>query len=203
MMWKWKTIGFSLWFLIVPCVVQAETIKGIVKSVHPSGRSFSVEVPPVIRVYLSGSSGGQKVKPGDYVEVEGQTQPNGVFAAKSFQVTQGKIPSHDLLTHQIPITLGQEFFLGVAQTALLQDGNKTLKIFGKNFINTLCQEGYDCSHEGVVGMFLEISSGGKKKEIELVSQNTRKPIQPVLIKVFGYTIFLNECGEDIVSLTVH
>lgn len=194
-------------FLFISNQLCAESLTGVVKNKLSSGRSFALDLPPVIRVYLTSStlfSQGDRnsLNVGDKVTVEGERSSNGLFMAKSITVQKGSLPSQDLVHHEKEIQFGQDFLLGVSQTVFVKDKNKTLKLKGLDFINSMCRDGYDCVNEGEVGMQIEVTLGSKKQVIELISLNTRKPVEPIKVKVFGYKIFLNECGEDIVSLNV-
>ncbi len=188
--------------LSISSSVFAKSYQGFIRSVHANGRNFSIFTDQLYRVQYVGA-GKPGLQEGDEVQLEGELQSNGILIAKSIQRLQtGKTKSYNPTTHEIQVQLGQEFILAVAQTAILVDGSKKLVFFGKDFINTLCKDGYECDQPGVVGMMIEASQGSKTKQIELVSNNGRKPVDPVIVKIFDYKIQLRECGEDVVSLTV-
>lgn len=182
--------------------VFAKSYQGYVRSVHSNGRNFSIFTDQLFRVQYVGL-GKAGVQEGDEILIDAELQSNGILIAKSIQHLQtGKSKNYNPAAHEIQVQLGQEFVLAVAQTATLVDGKNQLVLFGKDFINTLCKDGYECDQPGVVGMMIEVSQGSKKKQIELVSNNGRKPVDPVIVKIFDYKIQLRECGEDVVSLTL-
>ncbi|MCE9624814.1 MAG: hypothetical protein K8R69_05085 [Deltaproteobacteria bacterium] len=200
-------------FLLIPALLHAETLSGVIRNVNYGSHSFGLDVPPVTRVYVTGGTrfetqegktNFQAVKEGDKAEVEGRSGGPGVFTATSVKVLGNLAPVKDLASNEVSIELNQSFLFGVNQTAVLKEGGKnSLKLQSTEFINTLCKGGgYDCGGEGEVGMRMKASQGKEENEILLTSKNGRKPTSPVRASLFGYTIQLIEAGEDVVMLVV-
>lgn len=198
----------------VPGLAHAETLSGVVRNVnYEASKGFALDVPPLIRVYVNAgtkyegpqaSQGLRGIKDGDKVEVQGREMQQGTFIAT--RVTkQGSVGGKvkDLASDAIRIKLGQSFVMGVSQKAqVVKNGKTKLTLISKEFINTLCKDGYNCEGEGEVGMRMEVKGGGETNEILLTSKNHRKPVNPVIVELHGYEIQLKEAGEDVVLLVV-
>ncbi len=206
-----KRLFFVLLFLSSP-LAHAETLSGVVRNINYGSHSFGLDQPPLVRVYVNastqfelekGKGTFQEVKEGDRVEIEASVVPGNIYNATRVKVLGSLAPVQDLSKNEINIQPSQKFLLGVGQTAILKEANKTvLKIKAVDFINTLCKQGYECSGTGDVGMRLKISRGGKSEEILLTSKDSRKPVNPVKISLFDYEFQLIEAGEDVVLLMV-
>lgn len=209
---KMQKLVLTLVFLTVAVGLRAESLQGVVRSVEPSSKSLSIDLPPLTRVYVNAGTrferGGKKIgygelKSGDEVKIEASAQNNNTFIAQRVEVLKRMGEVQNLTQNEIAIQPGQRFLLGVGQTASLKSGGQgELKLFAKEFVNTLCKEGFDCGGAGDIGMLVEASRGGEKSEIMLVSQEHRKPLQPVVVEIFGHRVQLIEVGEDVVALTV-
>jgi len=202
-------VGIALILMVSPA--RAETQKGLVREVNCGSHSIGLDVPPLIRIYTTGgtrfeSEGGkatcQDIKEGDHAEVDLKNTGPGTAIASRIKILKHLEPVKNLASNDIDIKLNQSFLMGVSQTATLQDeGKEKLKIQSTEFINTLCNA-YDCGNEGEAGMRFKVTQGGKTEEALLTSKNERKPVKPVQVELFGYTIQLIETGEDVVMLVV-
>ncbi len=198
--------------LFAASALHAETLRGIVRNVNYGSHSFGLDVPPMVRVYVTGATQfeafGEKstfkdLKEGDRAEVEGKSGGLGVFTAKSVKVSANLETVKSLSSSEISILPGQSFLMGVNQVAVMRDeGKEVLKIRTLEFINTLCKGGYDCGGDGEVGMRLKVSGKGGENEVILTSKGGRKPTSPVKVELFGHEIQLIEAGEDVVMLVV-
>src|SRR5262249_10579175 len=143
--------------LFFPALLCAETLSGVVRNVNHGSHSFGLDVPPMTRVYVTGGTrfeapgGGkgsfQALKEGDQVETEGKSGGPGVFTASSVKITGNLEPVNEMKSAEVSILPGQNFILGVNQTAVLrEEGKIVLSLRSTEFINTLCKNGgYDCS----------------------------------------------------------
>lgn len=190
--------------LLMPAALQAAEIKGYVRSVNYEGHSFSVDVPPLQRVWVSpatafdsgkGYEAFKNLKEGDYVSVEGSLQSNQVFNSRIVKALQ----SPDKKGEGLLVDLNQSFLLEVNQKAELK--NEGLSILGVEVFDDLCKQGLNCE-EGTLSIRLVVSKGGQKKDILLSSKDGRKPVKPVSMEVLGYKIELIEMGESSAMLTV-
>lgn len=202
-----KILSISLFLLfLMPLAVQAKTLKGIVRNVRiEKSRSFGLDE---VRVYVNSgtkfsNSSFESLKVGDKVKVKGSDMQPGTFIATSVKVVGHVEEERDLSKNTLKVELGSRFLMGPGQKAVLKaPGRPALEIKAKEFINTLCKGGYDCSGDGYVGMLLEVRAGGEKNEVWLRSQGHRKPTSPVKARVETYEIQLVEAGEDVVLLVV-
>ncbi|MCP5467713.1 MAG: hypothetical protein H7A32_00400 [Deltaproteobacteria bacterium] len=205
------TFIFSAFFLLINISsLSAEEFKGVVHDISVQSSSLSVDVPPLLRIYVNSGTNYQKkssfteFKKGDRVIVEATQRSNGTYLAKKIIFVEHLEQKMVLDKDTIEIKDGQRFLLGVGQKAVLKKNGKIdLEIFSKEFINTFCKDGgFDCAGTGDIGMRLEVNHNGEKSEILLTSQETRKPLQPVIAEVHSYMIQLIEVGEDVVLLLV-
>jgi len=195
-------------------LLRAETLTGVVRNVNSGSHSFGLDIPPVTRVYVTGGThfeapDGSKsslkdLKEGDQVETEGKSGGPGIFTARSVKVTGNLEPVKEMGSAEVSILPGQNFILGMNQTAVLrEEGKVVLSLRSLEFINTLCKNGgYDCSGEGEVGMKIKVSHGKDQSEIVLTAKNHRRPTSPEKVNLYGFEIQLMEAGEDVVSLVV-
>lgn len=202
-----KTSFFLVLFLSCASISQATEVQGYVRSVNYEGHSFSVDVPPLQRVWVfpttkfdagSGYEGFKSIKENDYVSVDGLLQKNGLFTAKVVKLTQ---PTQDRSNKsEIGININQKFTLEVNQKVRINGENLTLK--GIEMIDTLCKEGLDCEGEGSIGIRVLVSGSKGKKDLLLSSSGGRKPVTPVKLEALGYIFELIEVGESSAVLVV-
>ncbi len=206
-----RSLFFTLpFFLLGSLQVHGEEFKGIIHDINPKSHSMGLDVPPLIRIYVNSGTSYQnksafaEFKKGDRIVVKVSKMPNGTYIANKVSFLEHFEEKVVLDKNRIQIKDGQRFLLGVGQTAVLTKNNKAeLEIFSKEFVNTFCKDGgFDCAGTGDIGMRLEVSKNGEKNEILLTSQETRKPLQPVIAEIHGYRIQLIEVGEDVVLLLV-
>lgn len=200
-----KFILFLLVFIGWVSPVWATEVKGYVRSVNYEGHSFSVDVPPLQRVWVFpstkfdaglGYEAFKSIKEGDYVAVQGSVQSNGLFTAKEVRLVKMAPPK----TGEMNVDLNQTFMLEVNQKARVKGEEVVLE--GIEMYDTLCKEGLNCEGEGSIGMKVRVSKGGDKKEILLTSQGSRKPVKPVGVDALGYRVEMVEAGESAAVLVV-
>lgn len=184
---------------------QAEELRGYVRSVNHEGHSFSVDRPPLQRVKIFsttrfdaglGYEAFKSVKEGDYVAVQGELQPNGLFNAKEVRLVKMAPPK----MAEINVDLNQTFLLEVNQKARVKGGEVFLE--GLEIVDNLCKEGLHCEGGGFIGMKIRMNKGNDNKEILLSSQGSRKPLKPVGVEAMGYRVELIEVGETAAFLVV-
>lgn len=197
---------FLLVFVLLTTPLQAASIQGYVRSVNHEGHSFSVDLPPLQRVWVSpatqfesgkGYEAFRSIQEGDRVIVEGNLQGNGVFAAHTVKKLQPSPPSKGSM---LTVELNQSFLLEVNQKAKLKNSELTLQ--GIEMVDTLCKEGLNCEGEGSIGMRIHVQKGGQKKDLLLSSPGGRKPVHPVVLEALGYQIELIEVGESVAMLVL-
>ena len=188
----------------MPAALQAAEIKGYVRSVNYEGHSFSLDIPPLQRVWVSpatqfdsgkGYEAFKSLKEGDYVSVEGSHQSNQVFNSRLVKSLQ----SPDKKGEGLLVDLNQSFLLEVNQKAVVK--NEDLSILGVEVFDDLCKQGLNCE-EGTLSIRLVVSKDGQKKDILLSSKDGRKPVKPVSMEALGYKIELIEMGESSAMLSV-
>ncbi len=198
------TSGFILSFLYCSSVSALE-IKGYVRSVNHEGHSFSVDVPPLQRVWVypsakfdseSGYAGFKQIQDDDYVSVEGTLHSNGLLVAKKVHL----LKRTEMKGKELNVDLNQRFNLEVNQKAKISQENLTVSAL--EILDNFCQEGLKCGGEGSLSIRLEISKGGKKEEILLSTRGERKPTAPVQVEIFGYKVELIEMGESVAVLAI-
>ena len=202
-----KFLGLSLFlvlsFFSLPS--EAKEMEGFVRTVNYGGHSFSVDGPPLQRVWVlpstqfdsgAGYEGFEKVKEGDRVRVQGDLQSNGLLVAKKVSLLatppekeEGKM-----------VELGRTFLLEENQKVQVKGENLTLK--GMGIIDDYCKQGRYCEGEGTISFRVKLTQGGKSQEILLSSQGGRKPVVPIKKEVMGYRLELIEVGENSASLVV-
>lgn len=186
---------------------QAAEIQGYVRSVNYEGHSFSVDVPPLQRVWVfpntnfdsgTGYEGFKSIKEKDYVSVDGSLQKNGLFTAKTVKLVKPIQNSKN--KSELNVDLNQTFTLEVNQKAKINGENLNLKAI--EMVDTLCKDGLNCEGEGSIGIRILVSNNKGKKDILLSSSGGRKPAKPIQMEALGYQIELIELGESAAVLAV-
>lgn len=192
---------------LISFVLQAVEIQGYVRSVNYEGHSFSVDTPPLQRVWVfpttnfdsgTGYKGFKSIKEKDYVSVNGSLQKNGLLSAKTVKLIKPTQNSKN--KSELYIDLNQSFTLEIKQKAKINGENLNLKVI--EMIDTLCKEGLNCAGEGGVGIRILISNNKEKKDILLLSPGGRKPAKPIQVEALGYRVELIEIGEFSAVLSV-
>lgn len=199
-----KKIILFLFLFLSPFVAQAAELKGYVRSVNYEGHSFSLDVPPLQRIWVSpatsfdsgkGYEAFKNLKEGTYVSVQGTSQSNQVMRAEVVKSLQAPLES----AKGTIVDLNQSFLIEVNQKAKVKD--EDLEILAVEVFDDLCQQGLDCE-SGSMSIRLVVNKGREKKDILLTSKEGRKPVKPVVSEVLGYKIELIEMGESAAMLVV-
>ncbi len=199
-----KKIILSTLLLLSPWLAQAAEIKGYVRNVNHEGHSFSLDVPPLQRIWVSpatsfdsgkGYEAFKNLKEGTYVSVQGTSQSNQVMRAEVVKSLQAPLES----AKGTIVDLNQSFLIEVNQKAKVKD--EDLEILAVEVFDDLCQQGLDCE-SGSMSIRLVVNKGREKKDILLTSKEGRKPVKPVVSEVLGYKIELIEMGESAAMLVV-
>ncbi len=200
-----------IFWLFFASNVHAETLTGVVRSViHQKSKSFSLDMPPTVRVYVNsatqfeavqGRASFEEVREGSNLEVEAKPQNSGTYIATRIKIL-GELKPISSDDKKFDVKLNQSFFIKVGQQAVVTDSSKPLKIQALRFINTLCREGAVCEGEGDVGMRMKVFYNGDKDEIMLTSKDSRKPYNPIKVEILGHELQLIESGEDVILMVV-
>ncbi len=202
-----KILGLSLFFILSFFSVSsgAKEMEGFVRTVNHGGHSFSVDGPPLQRVWVlpstqfdsgSGYEAFEKIKDGDRVRVEGNLQSNGLLVARKVTLLAEPVVKEDGKV----VELGRTFLIEENQKVQVKGESLTLQ--GAGIIDDYCKQGRYCEGDGTISFRLKINHNGKKQEVLLSSQGGRKPVVPIKKEVMGYTFELIEVGENSASLVV-
>ncbi|GEM_PF-5941552 len=202
---KIKKLFFILFFIFLfSTSLQASEIKGYVRSVNYEGHSFSLDVPPLQRVWVSpatrfdsgaGYGAFRSLKEGDYASIEGALQSNQIFNAQTVKL----LKNGENKGSEISVDLNQTFLLEVNQKANVKGEN--LSLLGVEVFDDLCKDGMNCD-EGSMSFRMVMVRGKEKKDILLKTREGRKPIKPIVSEALGYKIELIEIGESAALLVV-